>query len=153
METHARKGPVPHPRTNWGRGFDAGQNFYGPAGGLDARVPLATVLPPLRGKGVGEAAPLRAQVGVHPPLGIHYVGGVRPGAGGLVRGAVEGLTVTRPIKPLGRVAPSTSSTTAPTGAPQVTPPSPAARFRTTLDAMGTGGPGPYLEVFAFIIRS
>ena len=50
-------------------------------------------------------------------------------------GAVEGLTITRPIKLLGRVAPATSSTTAPTGAPpRAPPPSAAAHFRT---AMGT----------------
>ena len=47
-------------------------------------------------------------------------------------GAVEGLTITRPIKHLGRAAPATSSTTAPTGGPQGTPPSSAAHFRTAV---------------------
>ena len=61
----------PIPGTNWGPGFDAGQSFYGPARGLDAGVPLGTVLPPLGGKGAGEAVALEAQVGVHPPGGIH----------------------------------------------------------------------------------
>ena len=75
-ETPAGKAPVPHPPTYWGRGFDAGQSFYGPAGGLDAGVPLGTVVPPLGGKGVGEGAPLPGQVGVHPPVGIHFWGGV-----------------------------------------------------------------------------
>ena len=37
-------------------------------------------------------------------------------------GAVEGLTFTRPIKPLGREVPANSSTTAPTGAPHAPPP-------------------------------
>ena len=68
-------------------------------------------------------------------------------------GAVQGLTITRPIKPLGRTAPATSSTTAPTGAPQGTPPSAAAHFRTALGAMGTVGPEPDFEVCALIIRS
>ena len=36
METPAGKTPVPHPRTKSFRGFDAGESFYGPAGGLDA---------------------------------------------------------------------------------------------------------------------
>ena len=40
-------------------------------------------------------------------------------------GAVEGLTITRPIKPLARAAPATSSTTGPTGAPPGTAPSAA----------------------------
>ena len=57
-------------------------------------------------------------------------------------GAVEGLTITRPIKPLGRAAPATSSTTGPTGAPQGNPPSAAANLQTALGAMGTGHTGP-----------
>ena len=76
METPTEKTPVSHSRINWCRGFDASQIFYGPAGGLDARVPLGTVLPPLGGKGVGEGVALRAQFGVHPPVGIHFGGGV-----------------------------------------------------------------------------
>ena len=40
-----------------------------------------------------------------------------PGQEASYEGAVEGLTITRPIKPLGRAAPATGSTTAPTGAP------------------------------------
>ena len=66
MEAPAAKALVPHPRTNWGWGFDAGLNFYGPTGGLDARLPLGAVLSPLGGQGSGEAAALRAQVGGHP---------------------------------------------------------------------------------------
>ena len=58
METPAEKAPVPHPRPNWGREFDAGHSFYGPARGLDVGVPLGIVPPPLGGKGVGEAAAL-----------------------------------------------------------------------------------------------
>ena len=76
MEAPAGKAPLPHPCTNWGWGFDAGQSFYGPAGGFDAGLALGAVLPPLGGKGVGEAATLRAQVGVHPLVGIHFFGGV-----------------------------------------------------------------------------
>ena len=46
------------------------------------------------------------------------LGGVYdPGQEASYGGAVEGLTIRRPIKPLGRAAPATSSTTAPTGAP------------------------------------
>ena len=67
--------------------------------------------------------------------------------------AVEGLTITRPIKPLGRAAPTTSSTTVPTGGPHGSAPSAAAHFRTALGAMGTVGPQPDLEVFAFILWS
>ena len=52
------------------------------------------------------------------------LGGVYdPGQEASYEGAVEGLTITRPIKPLGRAAPATSSITAPVGAPQGTPPS------------------------------
>ena len=76
MEAPAKKAPVAHPRTNWSSGIGAGQIFYGPAGGLDAGLPLGVLLPPLGGKGLGEAAALRAQVGVHPPVGIHFFGGV-----------------------------------------------------------------------------
>ena len=65
METPARTARVPHPSTNWARGFDTGQSFYGPGGGLDAGVPLGTLLPLLGGKGLGAAAALRAQLGVH----------------------------------------------------------------------------------------
>ena len=68
-------------------------------------------------------------------------------------GAVEGLTITRPIKPLGRATPATSSTTAPTGAPYGTPPNVAPHLRTAPGAMGTVGPEPDFEVFLFIIRS
>ena len=107
-ETPTGKPPVPHPRTNWWRGFDASQSFYRPAGGLDSGVPLGIGLPPLGGKGVGEAAALRAQVGVHPPVGIYFWGGVYGnGQEASHEGAVEGLTI---IKPLGRAAPATSST-------------------------------------------
>ena len=76
-----------------------------------------------------------------------------PGQEATYEGAVEGLSITHPSKPLGRAAPATSITTAPTGAPQGTPPSAAAHFRTALGAMGTVGPEPDFEVFAFIIRS
>ena len=87
-------------------------------------------------------------------MGIHWGGGVYdPGQEASYEGTVGGLTITRPIKPLGRAAPATSSTTAPTGAPQGTPPSAAAHFRTALGAMGTVGPEPDFEVSAFIIRS
>ena len=55
-------------------------------------------------------------------------------------GAVEGLTITRPIKPLGQAASATSSTTAPTGAPQGCHPSAAVHFRTALGALGTVDP-------------
>ena len=76
-----------------------------------------------------------------------------PGQEASYEGAVEGLTITRPIKPLGRAAPATGSTTAPVGAPQGSPPSAAAHLRTTLGAMSTVGPEPYFQVCAFIIRS
>ena len=66
---------------------------------------------------------------------------------------MEGLTITRPIKPLVRATPATSSTTGPTGAPAGAPPSAAANLWTALGAMGTIGPEPDFEVCAFIIRS
>ena len=75
-----------------------------------------------------------------------------PGQEASYEGAVEGLTITRPIKPLGRAAPATSSTTGPTGAPRGTPPSAAANVRTAPGAMGTIRPEPGFEVCAFIIR-
>ena len=82
------------------------------------------------------------------------LGGVYdPGQEASYEGALEGLTITRPIKPLGRVAPATSWTTAPAGASQGTPPSAAANLRTALGAMGTVGPEPDLGVCAFIICS
>ena len=66
------------------------------------------------------------------------LGGVYdPGQEASYEGAVEGLTITCPIQPLGRAAPATSCTRAPTGDPQGIPPSVAAHFRTTLGAMGT----------------
>ena len=76
-----------------------------------------------------------------------------PGQQASYKGAVEGLTITRPIKPFGQAAPATSSTTAPTGAPQGTPLSAIAHFRTALGAMGTVGLEPDFEVSVFIIRS
>ena len=66
---------------------------------------------------------------------------------------MEGLTITCPIKPLGRAAPATSSTTGPTGARQGTPRSVAPNVRTALGAMVTIGPGLNWELCAFIIRS
>ena len=80
-EGMGRKAPGPHPRTNWGWGLDAVQSFFGAAGGLDAGHPLRAVVPPRGGKGVGEVAALRAQLGVHPLVGIHFGGG-----GGMTRG-------------------------------------------------------------------
>ena len=44
-----------------------------------------------------------------------------PGEEASDEGTVEGRTITCPIKPLGRAAPATSSTTAPTSAPQGNP--------------------------------
>ena len=82
-----------------------------------------------------------------------FLGGVYdPGQEASDEGAVKGLTITRSIKPLGPATPATSSTTAPTGAPQVTLPSAAANVRTPLGAIGTIGPRPDFEVCAFIIR-
>ena len=72
MEGPAGKSPIPRLRTNRGSGFDAGQNFYGPTGSLAAGLPMGAMLAPLGGKGLGIAAALRAQVGVHPPAGIHF---------------------------------------------------------------------------------
>ena len=128
--------------------------FSGPGGSLDAELPLGAVVPPLGGTGVGEAAALRAQVGVHPPLGIHFGGGVYDlGQEASYEGAVEGLTITRPIKPLAQASPATSSTIGPSGAPPGAPPSATTNVRTALGAMGTIGPTPDFEVCAFIIRS
>ena len=76
-----------------------------------------------------------------------------PGREGSYEGAVEGLTITRPTKPLARAAPATSSTTGPTSAAPGAPPSATANVQTALGAMGTIGPKPDFEVFAFIIRS
>ena len=82
------------------------------------------------------------------------LGGVYdPGQEAWYEGAVEGLTITRPAKPLVRAAPATSSTTGPTGATPGAPPSLAANVRTAPGAMATIGPEPDFEVFAFIIRS
>ena len=66
---------------------------------------------------------------------------------------MEGLTITRPAKPLARAAPAISGTAGPTGAAPGAPPKAAANVRTALGAMGTIGPKPGFEVFAFIIRS
>ena len=154
MEAQAGKASAPHPRTNWGWGFDAVQSFFGAAWGLDAGLPLGAVVPPLGGNGVGEAAALRAQFRVHPQVGINFGGGgYDPWQEALYEGAVEGLTITRPIKPLCRAARATSSTTGLTGAPQGTPPSAAANVRNALGAMQTIGRQPDFEVCAFIIRS
>ena len=76
-----------------------------------------------------------------------------PGQEASYEGAVEGLTISRPMKPLARAAPATSSTTSPTGAAPGAPPNAAANVRTALGAMGTIGPEPDFEVRAFIIRS
>ena len=76
-----------------------------------------------------------------------------PGQEASYEGAVEGLTISRPIKPIARAAPATSSTTGPTSAPPGAPPSAAANVRTVLGAMRTIGPEPDFEVCAFIIRS
>ena len=82
------------------------------------------------------------------------LGGVYdPGHEASYEGAVEGLTITRPIKSLARAAPATSNTTGPTGAARGAPPSAAANVRTALGAMGTIGPESDFEVCAFIIRS
>ena len=68
-------------------------------------------------------------------------------------GAVEGLTITRPIKLVGGAFPAASSTTAPAGVPHSAVPHAAAHFRNALGTMGTVGPEPDCEVFAFIICS
>ena len=94
---------------------------------------------------MGEAVALEAQIGVHPRVGFHFGGVYDHGQEASFEEAVEGLTITRPFKPLVRAAPATSSTTAPTGAPKGTPPSAAAHFRTALGAMGTVGPEPVLR--------
>ena len=86
-------------------------------------------------------------------MGSHFGGPYERGQEASYEGAVEGLTITRPIKPLGRAAPATSSTTAPTPPPHGTPPNAAANLRTALGAVGTIGPEPEFEVCAFIIRS
>ena len=78
-------------------------------------------------------------------------GGGDPGQEASYKGAVEGLTITRPIKPLGRADPATS-TTGPTGAPPGAPPSAGANVRTALGAMGTIGPEADFQVSTFIIR-
>ena len=103
---------------------------------------------------MGEAAALWAQVGVHPPVGIHLGGGVYdPGQEASYEGGVEDLTITRPIKPLARAASATSCTTGPTGVPPGAPPSAAANVRTALGSMGTMGPEPDFEVCVLIISS
>ena len=103
---------------------------------------------------MGEAGAHRAQVGVHPPVGTHFGGGVYdPGQEASYEGAVEGLTITRPAKPLARAAPATSNTTSTTGAAPGAPPNAVANVRTALGAMGTIRPEPDFEVCAFIIRS
>ena len=82
------------------------------------------------------------------------LGGVYdPGQEAPYEGAVEGLTITSPAKPLARAAPATSSTTGPTGAAPGAPASASANVRTALGAMGTIRREPDFEVFAFIIRS
>ena len=71
-----------------------------------------------------------------------FAGMCDAGEEALYEGSVKGLTITGPIKPLGRAAPATGGTTAPTGAPHSTPPSATAHFWTALGAMGTVGPKP-----------
>ena len=120
-------------------------SFFGTAGGLDAGLPLGAGLVKLQRSGRKvECIPQWEFT-----LGVVY----DPRHQASYEEAVEGLTITRPIKPLGRAAPATSSTTASTGAPQGTPPSVAANVRTALGAMRTIGPKPDFEVCAFIIRS
>ena len=53
------------------------------------------------------------------PQSESILGGVYdPGQEASYEGAVEGLAITRPIKPFGRAAPATSSTTAPPAPPR-----------------------------------
>ena len=69
------------------------------------------------------------------------LGGVYgPGQEASYKRAVEGLTITRPIKPVGRAA------------PRPLPPSATAHIRTAPGTMGTVGPERDFELFAFIIR-
>ena len=75
-----------------------------------------------------------------------------PGQEASYEGAVKGLSITRPINPLGVAAPATSSTAALAGAHHGAPAS-AVHFRTALEAMGSIGPEPNFKVFTFIIGS
>ena len=76
------------------------------------------------------------------------LGGVYdPGQEASCEAAVECLTITRPIKHLGRAAPATRSTKAPTSAPQGTPPSAATNVRT---ALGTWGPSDQSQILQYV---
>ena len=147
----AEKTPVPHPRTNWGWGFDAGEIFSGPWGALMRSSGWELLFLKCEERGWVKRSKRKLEC---IPQWETILGGVYdPGQEASYEGAVEGLTITRPIMPLGHAAPATSSTTGPTGAPQGAPPSAAANMRTVLGAMGTIGPQPDFEVCAFIIRS
>ena len=94
--------------------------------------------------------PSSARINHHPFLG----GGVYdPRQEASYEGAVECLTITLPIKPLGRAAPATSSTRCPYRRPRGTPRTATVHFRAQFGAMGTVGPEPEFEASAFIIRS
>ena len=152
MEARAGKAPIPHPRTNWGWGFHAGQNSYGPALMRGSHSELCFLHWEERGWVKLQRSGRKSEC-IPQWECIFLGGGCDPGQEALYQGAVEGLTITRFIKPLARSAPATSSTRAPMGAPQGTSPSAPAHFRTALGAMGTVGPEPDFEVCAFIIFS
>ena len=104
---------------------------------------------------MGEAAALRAQVGVHPLVRIHFGGEVYdPGQEASYKGPLRASASAAPSSPLaGQPRPQATPRPlrAPPGAPlpaqlRISGP-PWAR------AMGTAIPEPDLEVCAFIIRS
>ena len=147
------KAPVPRPGTNGGGGFDAGQSFFGAGGALDAQLPLGALFLHLEERGWAKLQRTGRKLECIPQWESILGGSYDPGQEASYEGAVEGLTITRPAKPLARAASATSSTTRPTGAAPGAPSSAAVNVRTALGAMGTIGPEPDFEVFAFIIRS
>ena len=68
------------------------------------------------------------------------------------RGPLRASLLPDPSSPF-RATPANGSTTALTGAPQGSPPSATAHFRTALGAMGIVRPQPVFEVSAFLFRS
>ena len=155
MKATAAKAPVPHPRTNWGWGFDVGQSFYGPAGGIDAGLPWGAVPPPLEANGLGEAAALRAQVGVHPPVGIYFGEGcMTPGRRPRTRGLSRASPSPAPSSPLAwQPRPPVAPRPPPPPPPRAPLPTQPRICGPPLGAMGTVGPELDFEVCAFIIRS
>ena len=153
VEAPGGKARVPRPGTNWGGGFDTGQSFSAPGGRLMQSSHWELLFLHWEERRWVKLVRTGRKLECIPHWESILGGVYDPGQEASYEGAVEGLAITRPAKPLARAAPATSSTTGPTGAAPGAPPSAAANVRTALGAMGTIGPEPDFKVFAFIIRS